>query len=343
MEKKVEIPKCDINKNVALQKLRINPLSELSEPPVYGMIGGKPSMTAGNFCLLCGKAKSGKTWTLMTITAALINNSLQLNNIRGYLPDNKRNVLYFDTEQSTFHATRTIKRVCKLTNDPNPENLLAYGLRPLTPAERLVVIEDAINTTENLGAVIIDGIRDLLTMGINDEQEATSLTSKFLKWTAEFNIHLVIVLHQNKNDLNARGHVGTEVLNKAETIISVTKDKKHDIYVISCDEGRDITFEDFAFMIIDGLPVASDMPEEGQVKGKNPQNFSDKDHLGLLDQIFAESKKIDGETLERGITYNYSIGIVKSRDFITHFLMKQWVRKEREGKRIFYVYQRATF
>ena len=182
MEKKVEIPVCDINENIALERLRINPLSDLTQPPIYCSISESPVMTAGNFSLINGKAKSGKTFLLGSIVASFISNSNQLGVIVGSLPENKRNVLYFDTEQSTFHATRSIKRICSLTGNVNPSNLIAYGLRPLTPAERLNAIEEKINTTDYLGVDAIDGIRDLLTKGINDEPEATSLTSKFLKW-----------------------------------------------------------------------------------------------------------------------------------------------------------------
>ena len=33
------------------------------------------------------------------------------------------------------------------------------------------------------------------------------------------------ILHQNKGDENARGHIGTELNNKAETVLLVEKDK----------------------------------------------------------------------------------------------------------------------
>ena len=65
MEKKITIPPgTDINKNVMLEKFRINPLADMTEPPVFCKIGESPTMTAGNFSLINGKAKSGKTFFL---------------------------------------------------------------------------------------------------------------------------------------------------------------------------------------------------------------------------------------------------------------------------------------
>lgn len=346
MGTKVEIKEgTDLNQNPELEKLRIDPLTELTEPPVFCRIGDSPTMTAGNFSLINGKAKSGKTFLLGSIVASMVNNSKQINAIEGNLPRDKKNVLYFDTEQSTFHALRTVKRICALTGNPNPVNLIAYGLRPLTPAERLKIIEDAINQTENLGAVAIDGVRDLLTMGINDEAEATTLTSKFLKWTSDYNMHLVLLLHQNKTDLNARGHIGTEILNKSETTLTVSKDTKSNSFIVSCEYSRDIAFNDFAFSIDEGIIVNADLPEDGQIKAKNPQKISDQEHFLILDEIFRDNKKINGPDLQEQIKYGFgnTFGDNHCRTFIFHYKQRGWIDKLREGKNVFYEYKRAIF
>jgi hypothetical protein len=345
MEKKPSIPQgTDINKNVMLQKFRINPMADMIEPPVYCKIGESPTMTAGNFSLINGKAKSGKTFLLGSMVASMVNNSKQIDIITGCLPKEKKTVLYFDTEQSTFHANRTIKRICKLINNPDPDNLIAYGLRPLTPSERLSFIEEAISITDNLGTVAIDGVRDLLTMGINYESEATSLTSKFLKWTNDYDIHLILLLHQNKNDLNARGHIGTEILNKAETTLTVTKDKS-DIFIVTCEYSRDIPFDDFGFIIDNGMILPSEMPCDERAKSKNPQLISDEKHIEVLDKIFKSESRINYYDLQDKIIYGFgnTFGQSASRTFVSHYFESGWLKKEREGNKKFYRYERAIF
>jgi hypothetical protein len=334
------IPECKND----YENFKIDPLCELTEPPVYCSIGNSPSMTAGNFSLLNGKVKSGKTFLLGSIVASMLNNSRQLEILTGSLPEDKQNILYFDTEQSSFHAARTIKRICSLIDKPNPPNLLAYSLRPFTPAERLAFIEEKISKTPNLGAVAIDGIRDLLTMGINDEMEATSLSSKFLKWTSDFNIHLILLLHQNKTDLNARGHIGTEILNKAETTLTVTKDKS-DIFIVSCEYSRDISFNDFGFTIEDGCIKGSNLPAEEKAQTKNPQYIEDQKHYQLSDSIFKNNTKLSYTELQDAIIYGFgnTFGRNVSRTFITHYLNKGWIIKLRDGHKTFYAYTRASF
>ena len=108
----------------------------------------------------------------------------------------------------------------------------------------MAVIKEVITKTPNVGMVAIDGIRDLLKTGINDEQAATELTSLFLKWSYDLNLHIVLLLHQNKGDEHARGHIGSEVVNKAETTISVTKEGNNNMFRVVCEDSRDIPFDD---------------------------------------------------------------------------------------------------
>jgi len=320
-----------------IDKLRINPLDEISEPPTYCMINDKPSLTAGNFSLINGKKKAGKTFLLGGLIASTINNSVQIDSIKGCLPENKNVVLYFDTEQSQYHAARSIKRICKLVGNPNPDNLIAYGLRPLSPEERLKEIESIIMTTPNVGMVAIDGIRDLLTTGINNEQEATKLTSQFLKWSYDLDLHIVLLLHQNKNDLNARGHIGSEVVNKAETVISVTKEEKYNIFRVTCEDLRDIPFEDFCFTISeDGLPFATDLLSSKIKKITDPNFISSEKHLEILQTLYEGDVEYNYSELRTNLMQEYRIGRDASEKFIAYYMDKNWIVKEHRGKCSYY-------
>ncbi len=245
----------------ALNKYRIDPITEIMEPPVLIHIKYQPIATLGNFSLLIGKAKSRKTFSVSCLTAAAASGSCSLEGIRGNLRADSK-ILYFDTEQSPFHAQRTVKRICKQIGSEKPVNLEAFGLRPLEPKERWITIEHAIANTPGLAMVVIDGIVDLLTHGVNDEEEATRLTTALLYWTQNYNIHIITILHQNKADFNARGHIGTYLVNKAESVLSVTKDPKHnDISVVEAVYCRDKDFQPFAFIINEeGLPILTDPP-----------------------------------------------------------------------------------
>ena len=214
--------------------------------------------TLGNFSLVIGKAKSKKSFFVNIAVSTVLKAGTLLGMFKGELPKDKSNVLYFDTEQGKYHVQLALKRICEQIKVSIPKNVSVYGLRSYTPAERLEMIEKAINTTENLGFVIIDGIKDLVT-SINDEGEATMIASKLLKWSEQKEIHILTVLHQNKGDNNARGHIGTELINKAETVLSVTRDTKNpDVSIVEAQFCRGLEPQPFAFEIINGLPCLVD-------------------------------------------------------------------------------------
>ena len=211
--------------------------------------------TRGNFSLVKGKAKSKKSFFINMAIANAVGKGLLQNKLRSPLKDDFNQVLYFDTEQSKYHVQKAVKRVCTQIGVGIPSNLNTYGLRKSSPSERLKLVEHAIENTPNLGFVVIDGIRDLIT-SINDESESTNMASKLLKWTEVYSIHIVVVLHENPGSDKARGHIGTELTNKAETVIALEVDKSDDnISMVTAGFCRNKSFKPFAFEITDdGLP-----------------------------------------------------------------------------------------
>lgn len=323
--------------NEYINKYKINPLEEVSEPPAYCKINNRPSLTAGNFSLIYGKKKAGKTFLLGGVIASTINNSTQLEVVKGCLPADKNVVLYFDTEQSKYHASRSVKRICSLVDNLDPNNLYAYGLRPMSPKERLAVIETVIKTTPNVGMVAIDGIRDLLTRGINDEQEATELTSLFLKWSYDLDIHIVLLLHMNKGDEQARGHIGSEVVNKAETTISVTKDNRSNVFKVVCEDSRDIPFDDFGFTISEyGLPSSVDLPVTNRKRTTDPTMIYDDKHIDTLNSMYNNDKEYNYEGLRKAISEHFGVGTTANREFVTHYINKGWLTRDPIGKNTYY-------
>ena len=122
-------------------------------------------------------------------------------------------------------------------------------LRKYSPEVRLSIAEQAIGMIPDLGLVIIDGIRDFV-YDINSPGESTDVISKLMRWTDDRQIHIHTILHQNKNDEHARGHIGTELNNKAGTIMQIEPDKDNkSISVVEALHIRDSEFESHAFRI----------------------------------------------------------------------------------------------
>lgn len=234
-----------------LQRLEIRPDDHVERDQVLlffkASYGWTEVFTIGNISTIIGKAKSRKTFLTTSIVAGIITNREM--QFRSQLTGD---VVIFDTEQGKFHVWRVTKRIEAMVGKW-PENLRVFGLRPLTTQERVNEIENYI-MQYGPQLVIIDGIRDLVT-DINSADQATEIVGKLMRWSYEKNCHICSVLHQNKADDNARGHIGSEIVNKSETVISVNKAKNKEFSDVKSMYTRGKETEDFQFYIDKGLPV----------------------------------------------------------------------------------------
>jgi len=177
----------------------------------------------------------------------------------------------------------------------------------LTISEILVI-----KNTQNVGLVIIDGIKDVVN-SINDESEATKTATKLMEWSANYNLHIITVLHQNKNDENSRGHLGTELENKAESVINVRKSDTHpECSEIESKRMRDIAFDKIAFGIDENnVPFETEL-SSGGVIAKKPKvdELTDKQHKQLLTEIFSKKdyygyKELQIALKETSVKFDY--------------------------------------
>lgn len=326
-----------------LKELRINPTDELKPPQAaWKQVNDNDIVlgTLGNFSLIIGKAKSRKSFFINIAVSTVLSEDVILNQFKGVLPNEQSTVLYFDTEQGKYHVQLALKRICEQINISEPTNLQVFGLRSLNPSERLKIIEYAIYNTPNLGFVIIDGIKDLIN-SINDEAEATMMSSKLLKWTEEKNIHIITVLHQNKSDNNARGHIGTELINKAETVLSVTKNEQDkDISVVEAQQCRNREPEPFAFEINEnGLPSLVENFEARTETNKNKFDVTDLEDFKkyqLLTEIFSKGESFTYSELRIQLQlayknqYQKKLGDNRAKELITDCKNNGWLLQEKQ-------------
>jgi len=296
--------------------------------------------TLGNFSLIIGKAKARKTFYVNIALSTALSKNVMLGRFIGTLPEEQNEVLYIDTEQGKYHVQLAVKRVCKLLNQPEPKNLHTYYLRSLTPIERLNFIEMEIYSNNKIGFVVIDGIKDLVT-SINDEEQATNIASKLLKWTEERNIHIVTVLHQNKSDANARGHIGTELINKAETVLEVAKaESNNGISIVTPLQCRNIEPEVFAFEIDEfGLPIIAENYElrtETKTNKFDITELEDYKKFQLLTEIYSkgESFSYGDLVIQLGLAYKNqfqnSIGTNRAKELLTYCKNQNWLLQSKD-------------
>ena len=224
-----------------------------------------------------------------------------------------------------------------LPADQQPETLNFVCLRKFSPKIRLGIIETAIYQIDGLGLVVIDGIRDL-AYDINSPGEATDLITKLMQWSDERQIHIHTVLHLNKGDDNTRGHLGTELNNKAETVLQITKDEfDKDISSVSPSFIRDVDFEPFAFRInANALPELVEDYQPRQLvsqRGFDYQEVSEEAHRRALENLFSEAEAVSyGSLIEKlqksYASVGYSFGTNKAKDLKRFLENKQMIFKD---------------
>ena len=308
------------------KKSIINVDEAILKPPVAFSLLNVVFGTLGNISMIIGKAKSRKSMFLAWITAGI------LGGITKYIQSHitQRKVIYFDTEQSNYHAQLQVKRIFSLLGFRS-KNLIYVALREYNPKQRLEIIETALSSEDNIGYVIIDGIADLMSRGINDEEEATKMSSKLMKWSTVYNIHITCVLHQNKGDTNAKGHLGAYLVQKSETVLAVKKmDNSKEISIVSPHYSRGIEIEDIHFSIDEyGIPFIVEDAVVNSYKNdkpkKDPFDYEIETHKKLLVQIFNGSEELKRRDLMDNIMHysqkhlGVKIADNKSRQWVKYY------------------------
>lgn len=321
-----------------LAKALVDLSKPLPEPEVavWGSRDGAycvPLSTLGNLSMIIGKAKSRKTFYWGWLAAAALQNS-GVGPFKGGDTGLKKRVIAIDTEQGAYHVQKTGKRVCRLVGAEDHELFDMYSFRKFNIEERIALLRALLYSTPDLKLVIIDGVRDLLR-DVNNPAESYDLAHLLSTWAEELNIHILCVLHQNKGDNNARGHLGNEMVNKSEFITSVSLDPKNPSVSITKTEcGRELGPDPITFTIDEnGLPVALTDFHSLSVDIKNPDDLDEATHRDILMQAFSQNDKPKYKEfcllLEEGLIHRgYSFSKTKISTLPKFYISQGWISLE---------------
>jgi len=208
----------------------------------------------GDILAFTGKAKSGKSFSISIIIAALLKG--ELDGFKALNPNSK--VLLLDTEMHRSNVAKRAKATLKLTgmetNVSNP-NFKVLSLRELDYKARFLILEEAIEDYRP-DIVFLDGVSDIVR-DFNDLTESKEVVNRLMKLSSVSNCAIICLLHENKSvlDKNMRGHLGTELTNKCSEVYSVHFDKSSNQYRVEQTLCRNKPISDWAFSINeDGVP-----------------------------------------------------------------------------------------
>lgn len=198
-----------------------------------------------------GKEKEGKSTAALCFAMALL--AGEFNGLKAHESNCK--VLWIDTEMGIRECTKRLRKAMEsmgLSKEHLGERLQFLTLKTKEEGERIKLTERAIKELYP-DFVVLDGIADL-ACDVNDPKESPAILRRLGVLVEELHIALLTIIHENKNDDNSRGHLGSLVNKKAYELYSVKNGR------VDYLRGRGEPCEGFSFGFGDGgIPVTDIM------------------------------------------------------------------------------------
>jgi len=233
-------------------------LLSIGQHEYKGQFYPTPIMTAGEFSAIIAQSKAKKSFLKSAFLGCYIggNGTTLFPNIKSHREQDYC-ILDFDTEQGRYYTQRNFRRVQEISGG-NYDSYYGYATRHISSKDRLLMIDWCLKNQSTLyktkvKLVSIDGIADLVE-NTNDLVMSKEASDYILKWTYEYNIHITTIIHKSGLTGKPLGHLGTYVLKKAETVISLEVEEDGSVKV-SNPYSRGYRFDDFSFDVNkDALP-----------------------------------------------------------------------------------------
>lgn len=216
----------DIPENILVGDKRVFYPNWNNRPPKANpiiLLDNKRVLTQGNYMLVTSKAGTGKSSICEAIASNVLNPDCDSLGFKVSLSNNRNKCLYIDTERTPQDSWLSWERMmtrAKIFCPDEDNRVIFQNIKSVAFAERLKYTEEILKKNTDIGLVIIDGGGDFV-MDINSVQE----TSKFTDWINSFNplISIVMTLHTNPENDKPRGHIGSEMLRRAECVMLLKK------------------------------------------------------------------------------------------------------------------------
>lgn len=187
---------------------------------------------AGNLVVIEGPNKSGKTAFYGAGIASILAKD---GDFLGWESDGnpqRHAVLHFDSEQSRGDHDAVVRRAMGRANcSTTPEWFDSFCLTGWELSDSKLAIdvamEDALAKFGGVHSLWIDGGADFVA-SVNDETEALAWVRKLHGLSLEYKCPIFVILHLNPSGVpgieKSRGHLGSQIDRKAETVLRLTKE-----------------------------------------------------------------------------------------------------------------------
>lgn len=286
--------------------------------------GGKYGIIArANLHTLQGTKKAGKSAAgLALIVAALKGEFIGLTASREDLA-----VLWIDTEQDKNTLRKKAKAVLSMAGlDTPPDRLKIVTLRGYGgPADALAATLQAIE--ENAADfVFLDGVVDLC-QAFNDEEKSRDVVRQLEAYAEKYGAAILGLIHTNKKDNEARGHLGAIMQQKSAEIYQVNKEG--DAAQVTQPFSRFAPVPPFAFSFADDFKIAPAGDAIDRAKAETRARFA---------PFFQEAKRITAGELAGAYADALGCSTRQAQREIKAATAAGVLFPSQEGRKVFYSY-----
>lgn len=208
---------------------RYRPGRVVSKPIPAIEIQGKCISSAGNITTILGQSKAGKSALIAAGIAGSLNSSGSEIDTLGLnlTPANGKLVLHIDSEQSTSNHQGSGDNILKRAGlESRPVNFVSLCFTGFSVKQANAEFNLALQFFGDLfggvHSIWIDGPGDFVN-SVNDETECKALVDSLSAKADTYNCPVICILHYNPgSDVKGRGHLGSMLERKSESVISVT-------------------------------------------------------------------------------------------------------------------------
>lgn len=289
-----------------LEQYWLDPSKDYPEPYYMYEYNGVGFSPLGGIQAISGQKKNGKTFILAQLMAAALGAGTE--RVKKYLPGlttrhdtiewlgHEPRILYCDTEMEQLNTAKVLRRVhwlCDWNMRVADDRFNVLWLREVPKSdtqtsnkERWRLIKKAIEQKDP-DLVFIDGLRDLVD-DFNDNKESSEIVGEMMSLASQRGICIWNVLHMNPRPGNddeskMRGHLGTELGNKASDTFASFKRKDpktgNVTFVVKQMDARGKDIDDWTFEVVDdagglGIPkIIEGKPIEEEERADTPENI----------------------------------------------------------------------
>lgn len=286
--------------------------------------GGKYGIIArANLHTLQGTKKAGKSAAgLALIVAALKGDFIGITASREDLA-----VLWIDTEQDKNTLRKKAKAVLSMAGlDTPPDRLKIVTLRGYGgPADALAATLQAIE--ENAADfVFLDGVVDLC-QAFNDEEKSRDVVRQLEAYAEKYGAAILGLIHTNKKDNEARGHLGAIMQQKSAEIYQVNKEG--DAAQVTQPFSRFAPVPPFAFSFADDFKIAPAGDAIDRAKEETRARFA---------PFFQEAKRITAGELAGAYADALGCSTRQAQREIKAATAAGVLFPSQEGRKVFYSY-----